>query len=214
MPRIPTATLDAIKAAAPLARVLSARGFETRERGGDLVCSCPVPGHDDKSPSFHVTPNDAGGVAHCFGCDWAGNAIQLIQALDDCSFIDAVAQLAQLGGVDFDADYYRPPSRLRIGAGKDCPLDHGATGAELDDQMISFAQGALQRRGSAGRAYLEHRGVWSADAAARFRLGFLPSQELGRMLQAHKLHQRTVAGKTLRASLMAAGWWNVKSGHR
>jgi len=213
MPRIPAAVLEEVKRAAPLARLLEARGVALRQQGGDLVGRCPLPAHEDRTPSFHVTPNEAGGLGHCFGCEWAGNAIQLVQALEDCSFLDAVASLARLGGVAFDAERYRPPPARRAAAGADCPLDPLARGAALDEQVVGFAQAALQRRSCPARAYLAERGCWSAEAAARFRLGFLPAGELGRTLTRHRLHARTVAGRELRAALAAQGWWNAESGH-
>jgi DNA primase len=213
MPTVPAALLSEIKAAAPLSRVLESRGVELRPRGGDLVCRCPLPEHDDGTPSFHVTANDAGGGGHCFGCDWAGNAIQLVQALDGCGFVDAVASLAQLGGVAFEADRYRPPVRRVAAGGPACPLDPAATGHELDAQVLRFAQAELQQRESPGRAYLVERGAWSDAAAARFRLGFLPAGKLGRLLNEHRLHARTAAGKELRAALMAQGWLSERSGH-
>ena len=62
MPTIPDATLNQIKAAAPLTRVLEARGAELRQQGDDVVCHCPLPDHDDSTASFHIT----GDMAHCF----------------------------------------------------------------------------------------------------------------------------------------------------
>ncbi|TQE94363.1 MAG: DNA primase, partial [Spiribacter salinus] len=67
MPRIPAAVLEEVKRATPLARLLEARGVALRRQGGDLVGRCPLPAHEDRTPSFHVTPNEAGGVGHCFG---------------------------------------------------------------------------------------------------------------------------------------------------
>ena len=88
MPKVPESILTEIKSRRPLAAVLGARGTALHKQGADLVCCCPLPEHNDKTPSFHVTESENGeSIAHCFGCDWAGNVFQLLQKLDGCSFV-------------------------------------------------------------------------------------------------------------------------------
>lgn len=41
---------------------------------GEFLASCPLPGHEDSSPSFRVYPD---GHAHCFGCGRGGDIIAL-----------------------------------------------------------------------------------------------------------------------------------------
>lgn len=41
---------------------------------GEFVTHCPLPGHDDSTPSFRVYPD---GHAHCFGCGRGGDVIAL-----------------------------------------------------------------------------------------------------------------------------------------
>ena len=41
--------------------------------GRDLVGLCPLPGHTERTPSFHVSPDK--GYFHCFGCSHGGNVI-------------------------------------------------------------------------------------------------------------------------------------------
>ncbi len=63
--------------------------------GGSLKGLCPF--HDEKSPSFHVTP--ARGYYHCFGCGVGGDAITYVMSLDHLSFAEAVERLAERAGV-------------------------------------------------------------------------------------------------------------------
>jgi len=54
--------------------------------GGNLKGLCPF--HDEKSPSFNVTP--ARGMFHCFGCQAGGDVIKFVMDVEHLSFSDAV----------------------------------------------------------------------------------------------------------------------------
>ena len=58
--------------------------------GGNLKGLCPF--HDEKSPSFNVTPTR--GYWYCFGCAEGGDVITFVRRLDHLSFGEAVEQLA------------------------------------------------------------------------------------------------------------------------
>lgn len=63
--------------------------------GGSLKGLCPF--HDERSPSFHVTP--AKGLYHCFGCQAGGDVIDFVMKTDMVSFSEAVEKLAARSGV-------------------------------------------------------------------------------------------------------------------
>ncbi|MEZ5193707.1 MAG: CHC2 zinc finger domain-containing protein [Nocardioides sp.] len=63
--------------------------------GGSLKGLCPF--HDEKSPSFHVTPSR--GFFHCFGCGEGGDVITFVMKHDGLGFGDAVEMLADKYGV-------------------------------------------------------------------------------------------------------------------
>ena len=56
--------------------------------GGSLKGLCPF--HDEKSPSFHVSPER--GFYHCFGCHESGDAIKFVQRTEGLDFIEAVRE--------------------------------------------------------------------------------------------------------------------------
>src|ERR687890_2470383 len=59
--------------------------------GGSLKGLCPF--HDEKSPSFHVTPSR--NLWHCFGaCGEGGDVISFLMKVDGLSFTEAVERLA------------------------------------------------------------------------------------------------------------------------
>lgn len=50
--------------------------------------------HDDSTPSMVVTYHrDYGWRAHCFGCGWDGSTIDVVMALDRCTFGEAMDKL-------------------------------------------------------------------------------------------------------------------------
>jgi DNA primase len=62
-----------------------------KKRGANLLGRCPF--HDEKSPSFTVSP--AKGIYKCFGCGKAGNSVSFLMEHDQLSFADAIRKLAQ-----------------------------------------------------------------------------------------------------------------------
>jgi len=58
--------------------------------GGSFKGLCPF--HDERSPSFHVTPSK--GLYHCFSCGEGGDVITYVRKIDALSFTEAVEKLA------------------------------------------------------------------------------------------------------------------------
>src|ERR1700712_5861985 len=58
--------------------------------GGNLMGICPF--HEEKSPSFSVSP--ARNLFHCFGCGAGGDVIGFVRELDGLTFSEAVERLA------------------------------------------------------------------------------------------------------------------------
>lgn len=54
---------------------------------------CPIPGHEDSSPSFSINKEDK--LFNCFGCNKSGSVIDLTMHLNNISFIDATKQLSE-----------------------------------------------------------------------------------------------------------------------
>ena len=62
--------------------------------GGQKKGLCPF--HDEKSPSFHVTPSK--GFFHCFGCQASGDVISFVMKMDHLSFTETIERLADRMG--------------------------------------------------------------------------------------------------------------------
>ena len=68
--------------------------------GGQKKGLCPF--HDEKSPSFHVTPSK--GYYHCFGCGKGGDVINFLMSMDHTSFTETVEKLAERIGYQLRYD--------------------------------------------------------------------------------------------------------------
>lgn len=62
--------------------------------------NCPMPNHDDSSPSFGV--NIENNYYYCFGCNAKGDIIKLVQQCEGYSFIEAVQKLANYANIDIE----------------------------------------------------------------------------------------------------------------
>ena len=72
-----------------------------RNAGGDSMKGlCPF--HDEKSPSFQVTPSR--GLYFCFGCQAGGDVIKFLMEIDGLNFGEAVERLADKFGVQLKRD--------------------------------------------------------------------------------------------------------------
>lgn len=58
---------------------------------GSLKGLCPF--HDEKTPSFHVTP--ARGFFYCFGCQESGDVVTFLQKMEGLTFVETIEKLAK-----------------------------------------------------------------------------------------------------------------------
>ena len=87
---IPKETVDLILDTARIEEVVG--DFVTlRRRGSSYVACCPF--HNEKTPSFHVTPSK--GIYKCFGCGKAGSAVGFVMEYEKLSYTEALKYLAR-----------------------------------------------------------------------------------------------------------------------
>src|SRR5688572_3985687 len=156
MARLPDAFIDDLLARTDIVEVVSSR-VPLKRQGREYSARCPF--HDERSPSFTVSPTKQ--FYHCFGCGAHGTAISFLMNYDRLEFLDAVEELAKRAGVEVPRD-----TRQAQQQGDSREL-YGA----LEAATKFFQQ---QLDGSAkAKAYLDRRGV-DADNRARFAIGYAP----------------------------------------
>ncbi|MEV6816727.1 DNA primase [Micromonospora sp. NPDC051296] len=133
--------------------------------GGNLKGLCPF--HDEKSPSFNVSP--ARNVWYCFGCGAGGDAIKFLMDAEHLSFVEAVERLADRAGVQLryvEDDRATPRSRPQQGQKQRLVAAHAAA--------VEFYTAQLTTAGArTAREFLAERGFDRA-AAERYGCGFAP----------------------------------------
>lgn len=130
--------------------------------GGSLKGLCPF--HEERSPSFHVTP--ARGMYYCFGCGEGGDVISFLQKIDHCTFAEAVEKLAAKVGVELR--YVEGGTAINRQQGQRTRLvEAHKVAAEF------YVEQLLTPEAQTGRQFLTERG-FDEKAAAHFGVGFAP----------------------------------------
>lgn len=139
-----------------------------RAGGGSLKGLCPF--HDEKSPSFQVTPTR--NLYHCFGCGVGGDVISFIQQIDHLSFSEAVELLAGRANVElhYEDDGGRPtggPDRASVGQRARLVAANTAAAAFYAEQLGT-------PDAAPARQFLAERG-FDRQVALDFGCGFAPA---------------------------------------
>ncbi|WBC17399.1 DNA primase [Micromonospora sp. WMMA1998] len=133
--------------------------------GGNLKGLCPF--HDEKSPSFNVSP--ARNVFYCFGCGVGGDAIKFLMDAEHLSFVESVERLAARAGIQLryvEDDRSAPRPRPQQGQRQRLVAAHAAA--------VEFYRAQLTTAGARpAREFLAGRGFDRA-AAERYGCGFAP----------------------------------------
>ena len=155
------ATIDRIMDAAQIYDVVS--DFVTlRKRGVNYVGLCPF--HDDKTPSFYVSP--AKNLCKCFACDKGGNPVHFIMLHEQLSFPDALRYLAKKYHIEIQE--------------REQTAEEKAAQTERDSLFVvnQFANDYFRRTlreteegRSIGMAYFRNRG-FRDDIIEKFQLGY------------------------------------------
>jgi DNA primase len=132
--------------------------------GGQKKGLCPF--HDEKSPSFHVTPSK--GYFHCFGCQVGGDVIAFLMKLEHLSFSETIERLAEQLGYTLRYDESRESSGPSINRSRLVAANAAAA---------AFYQSQLSAPGKAqvGREFLLGRG-FDQQIAERFGIGYAPDE--------------------------------------
>ena len=160
--RIRDEDIAAVRERSPIDEVVGEYLQLRNAGGGSLKGLCPF--HDEKTPSFNVTP--ARGLFYCFSCADGGDAIKFVQKIDGLSFVEAVERLAARAGVD-----------LRYEQGGYVPGQEQSQRRRLIDAHRAAADFYAERLGGSdaapARAFLAERGFELADVQ-RFGVGYSP----------------------------------------
>jgi DNA primase len=138
-----------------------------RAGGGSLKGLCPF--HDEKSPSFQVTPSR--GLYHCFGCGVGGDVIRFVQEIDHLSFSEAVELLAGRAGVQLQ--YEDDGGRATAGPDRAHAGQRARLVAANTAAAEFYAAGLMTPEAAPARTFLAERG-FDRQVALDFGCGYAP----------------------------------------
>ena len=158
---IPQSTIDRIIDAANIVDVVS--DYVTlRRAGASYKGLCPF--HDDKTPSFSVSP--ARGVCKCFSCGKGGNSVHFIMEMEQMSYVEALKHLAKKYGIPVEEEEMTDEQRQKMNE-RESMFAVNEWAAKYFSQTMMNAQDGR----AIGLAYFRSRG-FRDDIIAKFRLGF------------------------------------------
>ncbi len=190
--RIRDEDIALVREAARIDDVVSTHVTLRSAGAGSLKGLCPF--HDEKSPSFNVTP--ARGFFHCFGCQEGGDVISFVQKIDSLGFTEAVERLAGQYGVELRYVDDRSTSPRRDPGQRSRLVEAHRLAAEFYVGQLSTPD-ALP-----GRMFLDER-AFDKDAADLFGIGFAPRG--GEALAAHLRQKGFTDDELVTAGLVARG---------
>ena len=154
-------TIDRILDAANIVDVVSE--FVTlRKRGVNYVGLCPF--HDDKSPSFYVSP--AKNICKCFACGEGGTAVHFIMKHEQIGYFDALRFLAKKYNIEI-AERELSDEEKRVRSDRESMFIVNAWAQQYFSQMLhEHVEGK-----PVGMTYFSERGV-REDTIRKFQLGY------------------------------------------
>jgi DNA primase len=169
-----------------------------RSTGGTMKGLCPF--HDEKTPSFQVTPSR--GYWYCFGaCAEGGDVIDFMRKIDNLTFVEAVERLADRVGIqlrytDDVGPRLEPGTRTRLAEALRLAAEFFAENLNSADAVVA-------------RQFLSERG-FDREAAERFQVGFAPRD--GRALLQHLRVRGFTDVELVSAGLARESGWDFFQG--
>ena len=156
--KIPQSFIDDLLNRTDIVDLIDSR-VHLKKAGKNFQACCPF--HNEKSPSFSVSPEKQ--FYHCFGCGAHGNAVGFLMEYDGLSFPDAIAELANLHGLQVPVEQF--------GGYQQNPA--AADQYQLMEWAGRYFQSQLKTAPQAIE-YLKQRGL-TGEIVKQFGIGYAPS---------------------------------------
>lgn len=151
--------IEEIRSRNDIADVIS--GYvKLKRQGATYFGLCPF--HNEKSPSFSVTPGKQ--MYYCFGCGEGGNVYSFIMKYENYTFLESVKMLAERAGVQLPETEYTEEERKKS--------DLKAALLDINKQAAMYFHHQLKsEKGKIGLDYFYSRGL-DQETITRFGLGY------------------------------------------
>lgn len=159
-------TANRIKDAANIVEVIS--DFVTLRRAGtNYKCLCPF--HNEKTPSFMVSPSK--GIFKCFSCGVGGDAVKFLMLHEQMSYTEALRYLARKYHIEVHEHAMTDEDRAQQSLRESLFAVQGWAAGYYQDNLYNTDDGR-----SVGLAYLRSRGLRD-DIIKKFSLGYALSEQ-------------------------------------
>jgi DNA primase len=155
---------DRVRDAVDMVTLVSARTELRRAAVNSYFGLCPF--HDERTPSFHVLPDDK--RYHCFGCQTSGDAFSFVMETEGVNFVGALETLADRFGVQLQTEDEDPAAAAR--------RQRRERLYELLGRATTYYARYLWegKEAEGARTYLIGRGL-AEETLREFRVGYAPS---------------------------------------
>lgn len=151
--------VDEVLANTDIVDVVSAH-VHLKKQGKDYVGLCPF--HNEKTPSFSVIPGK--NMFYCFGCGAGGSAITFLMKYNNCTFQEAMQDLADRAQITLPAPNYSEETKKRE--------KHRQDLLAVNKEAATYYYKLLRsRKGERGMKYFTDRAL-TAETMKMFGLGF------------------------------------------
>ena len=144
-------SIEALKARLDIVDVVGSY-VELKKAGANYKAPCPF--HDEKSPSFVVSPSKQ--IYHCFGCGAGGDSIKFTMEYEKLNYPEALEKLAST--YNFTLSY--------------SDNKHNKPRSQLMDKINEWYQNLLTSKHTA-LAYIKERGIYESSVE-KFGIGYAP----------------------------------------
>jgi DNA primase len=133
-----------------------------KKRGANYLGLCPF--HNEKSPSFTVTPSKE--IFKCFGCGVSGNAIKFLMEHEKYSYVEALRWLAQKYDVAIEETEVSPEAKQQQLMADSLYIINSFAREYFTDTLMNTEEGL-----NVGLSYFEERG-FTPETIRKFQLGY------------------------------------------
>ena len=158
---IDQATIDRIMNAAEIVDVIS-EYVTLRKRGVNFFGLCPF--HDDKSPSFSVSPSKQ--ICKCFSCGKGGNVVHFIMEHEQLNYYEALKYLAKKYSIEVQEKELTPEQIQARSTRESMFIVNQFARDYFKKNLLTTLEGK-----NIGQAYFRQRG-FREDIIKKFQLGY------------------------------------------
>ena len=166
--RIAQRSIEEVREAADIVEVTS-EFTALKRQGARFSGLCPYPDHQEKTPSFSVTPDR--GFYYCFGCQRGGDTIKLVMDLKSFDFAEAVSYIAERSGVELQFEGGGDPDAARQRSQRRRRIHKALAAATV--YYHKYLLNSRTPEAQQARRYLQDRQM-KRSAIEEFRLGYAP----------------------------------------